>query len=268
MFLALFTLLAPAGSVPAQPRKPPTLDEILQQLETNLNQYDASVPSLFCDEHIVSQVSPGLRAQNTVTDSTFRLKRVVASGKTTSLDESREVKTVNGQPAKSQDIAGPSILSGVFEGALAVVTLSQRVCMNYTLERTRRNDPAAPYVIRFASVITPKNSRDCLLQEDGKGRAFIDPATMQITRLELTTPHHAIIPETMYTSAVSGQWLLTVDYAPVSLGGQTFWMPATIDSRETSGGGTFHQIVWLYRATYRNFHKLEVTSHILPADSK
>jgi hypothetical protein len=257
-------LLAYAIPLQAQQSKAPTRDEILQQLETNLDQYDARIPSLFCDEHIVSQVTPGQRDENTVTDSVFRLKRVVAHDHSTSLDESREVKTVNGQPAKSQDLAGPSILSGVFEGALAVVSRSQTACMNYTLERPSKRDPAAPYVIRFASVITPQNSAKCLLQEEGKGRAFIDPASMQITRMELTTPHHTIIPGSAYTSRIMGEWLLAVDYAPVALGGQTFWLPAAITSRATSGSGTFHQIVWTYRATYRNFHKLEVTSRIVP----
>jgi len=42
-------------------------------------------------------------------------------------------------------------------------------------------------------------------------------------------------------------------------------MPSTIASRTTSGSGTFHAIVWSYRASYRNYHKLEVTSRILPA---
>jgi hypothetical protein len=48
-------------------------------------------------------------------------------------------------------------------------------------------------------------------------------------------------------------------------GGEIFWMPSTIASRTTSGSGTFHAIVWSYRASYRNYHKLEVTSRILPA---
>jgi hypothetical protein len=62
-----------------------------------------------------------------------------------------------------------------------------------------------------------------------------------------------------------GDRVLTVDYAPVQLDGQTFWMPAAIASTVTSGRGTFHAIVWTFKATYRNFHKLEVTSRILPA---
>lgn len=261
--LAFLAFAIPLG---AQQAKTIALDDILRRLETNLNQYDARVPSLFCDEHVVSKVTPGKPNENTVTDSIFRLKRVSAGGRLFTLEESREVQSVNDQPANSRDIVGPSILSGVFEGGLAVVSPDQTVCMNYTLERPRGKDPAAPYIIRFASVITPQNSAKCLLQEDGKGRVFVDPASMQIKRMELTTPHHTIVPGNGYDSPLKGEWRLTVDYAPVPIGGQTFWMPATITSRATSGGGTFHETEWSFRATYRNFHKLEVTSRILPAD--
>jgi hypothetical protein len=42
-------------------------------------------------------------------------------------------------------------------------------------------------------------------------------------------------------------------------------MPSTIVLQVTSGSGTFHMIVWSFRATYRNYHKLEVKSRILPS---
>jgi hypothetical protein len=249
----------------AQQAQPSTLDDILQRLESNLLYYDNAVPSFFCDEHVVSSVEPGLRNQNTVTDSVFRLKRVLNPDHTSTLDESREVKTVNGKPATSQGIAGPTILNGAFEGGLAVVSLNQRACMRYTLQRIKRNGPPAPYVVRFASDLTPENSANCLLQEKSEGRVFIDPGTMQITHMELTTPHHAIIPDSNYASQVVGERVISVDYAPVVLDGQTFWMPATITSRATSAKGTYHAIAWSFKATYRNFHKLEVTSRIVPA---
>jgi hypothetical protein len=258
LLLALFPSALLAGQT-----QPVTLDQILQQLEANLNRYDARIPGFFCDEHVVSQLTPSRPDQNTVTDSVFRLKRVVKPDHTTTLDESREVKTVNGHPATSQDLAGPTVLSGAFEGGLALVSLSQRSCINYTLDRIKRN-PTTRYIVRFASVLTPQNSAACLLDEEGKGRVFIDPASMQITRLELTTPHHVIMPGSAWESPVSGQRALMVDYAPVVLGGETFWMPSTITSRSTSGAGTFHQIVWSFKATYRNFHKLEVTSRVVP----
>jgi hypothetical protein len=261
----LLALLALSASLSAQPPKPPTLDEILQRLESNLQHYDKAVPSLFCDEHVVSQVTPGLSNQNTSTVSVFRLKRVLNPDHTTTLKESREVKTVNGQPPISQHIDGPSVISGAFEGGLAVVSLGQQACINYTLQHPKGRDPSAAYIVIFKTELTPENSAACLLPEKSSGRASVDPASMQITHLELTTPHHVIIPESGYHSAIKGERTLTVDYTPVQLDGQTFWMPATINSREIAGAGTFHAIVWSFRATYRNFHKLEVTSRILPA---
>jgi len=248
----------------AQRAKMATLEEILQRLEANLNHYDTSVPNLFCDEHVISQVEPGLRSQDTITDSVFRLKRTANSDHTTTLVESREIKSVNGKPATSQDMDGPTLLSGAFEGGLAVVSLNQRVCMGYALQRVKRNRPTEPYIVRFATALTSENSADCILQEKSKGRVFIDPASMQVTHLELTTPHHVIVPGSSYKSPVVGERFLTVDYAPVLLGGETFWMPSLITLRSISGARTFHTIVWSFQATYRNYHKMEVTSRILP----
>jgi hypothetical protein len=255
----------------AQPAHPPTLDDILLGLENSLHHYDTSIPSFFCDEHAVSQVFPGNTSQNTVTDSIFRLKRVVNPDNSTSLNESREIKTVNGRPATSQDIDGPSVLSGVFEGGLAVVSLNQKACMRYTLERIRSNRPQAPYIIRFATVDTAQHSDSCLLQERGKGRVLIDPSTLQITRMELTVPHHTIDPGHRTPSGYQfpptvGEWVLSVDYAPVPLTEQTFWMPATITSHTSAGTNTFKPTFWSFIATYRNYHKLEVISRIVPAD--
>lgn len=254
-----------AGLLPAfaQNGQPPTLNSILQRLESNLAHYDKEVPSFFCDEHAVSTVDPGQARDNTVSDSIFRLKRVEHADQSSTLDESREVKTVNGMPARSQDIGAPSTISGAFEGGLAIVSLSQRVCMRYTLERPK---PGAPYVVRFSTDLTRENTADCLLQEKSSGRALIDPDSMQITQLELTTPRHTIARASYYADAVIGDRVLSVDYAPVILDGQTFWMPATITSRTTSGKNTFHAVIWSFKATYRNFHKLEVTSRIVPTD--
>ena len=263
--ISLVAFLGCSSALFAQQTKPPTLEEVLQRLEENLNRYDTGVPSLFCDEHVTSRVVPGMTDQDTITDSVFRLKRTPNPDHTTTLLESREIKKVDGKPPKKQDMEGPTLLSGAFEGGLAVVSLNQTACMNYSLQRINRNRPAEPYIVRFATVLTPQNSDDCLLQENSKGRVFIDPASMQVRHLELTTPHHEIIPGDSYTSPVVGRRDLTVDYAPVLLDGQTFWMPSTITSRATSGVGTFHMTVWSFQATYRNYHRLEVTSRIRPA---
>jgi hypothetical protein len=242
----------------------PTLDEILERLEVNLQHYDTAVPSLFCDEHAVSQMWPGGPSQNTVTDSIFRLRRTPKPDHTTTLVESREIHKVNGKPAASQNLDGPTLLSGVFEGGLAVVSLSQRACMNYELQPIDRKSPARPLVVRFTTLLSPQNSAKCLLQEDSKGRAVIDPASMQIRRLEITTPHHVINAGDAVTRPIIGKRVVTVDYAPVLLGGETFWMPSAVAMRVTNGSGTFNRGVWSFQATYRNYHKMEVTSRIVP----
>ena len=266
--LAILIVLRPGL---AQPAHSPTLDNILQGLENNLHHYDTSIPSFFCDEHVVSQMFPAPTSQNTVTNSIFRLKRSVSPDNTPSLDESREIKTVNGRPPTSQDIDGPSVLSGVFEGGLAVVSLNQKACMRYTLERIRPGHPQDPYIIRFATVDAAQRTENCLLQEQGKGRVLIDPATLQIKRMELTIPHHTIRAGRRTSSGYEfpptiGEWVLSVDYSPIELSGQTFWMPATITSHTSTGTNTFKPTFWSFVATYRNYHKLEVTSRIVPTD--
>ena len=251
----------------AQQTQAPTIDEVLHRLEANLNHYDRNLPSLFCEEHVVSRMEPGRADDDTVTDSVFRLKRVADADRTTSLEESREIKTVNGKPANSQDMEGPSLVSGVFEGGLAVVSADQKTCMKYVLSRAKGKHADDGYVVRFATALTPENSGACLLQEKSEGRVFIDPASMQIKHMELTTPHHVIVHGSAYASPEIGKRTLTVDYAPVVLGGDTFWLPSEISQRSVGGENTFHATAWTYKATYRNCHRLEVTSRILPGSA-
>jgi hypothetical protein len=259
------TVLAFSSALCAQEQETLTLDRILDRLDANLNYYDGRLPSLFCDEHVVSsQVEPGTRDVNTVADSVFHLKRIPQPDHTVSLVESREMQLVDGKPATSQAHYDPTMLSGAFEGGFAVVSRSQTACMSYSLQRTKKGRPSEPYIVRFATVLTPQNSAGCLLQENSSGRAFIDPVSLQVTRLELTTPHHVIIPGSSFISPIEGRRDLSVDYAPVVLGGETFWMPSAITMRNVSGSGTFRMMIWSYKATYRNYHLMEVTSRILP----
>lgn len=160
----------------------------------------------------------------------------------------------------SRVLSAPTTLTGAFEGALAVVSFRQSACMAYDLQPINPKNPTAPYIVRFS---TTQTTAVCLLQEDSKGRVVIDPASMQIKRLELTTPVHTIVRGDAFTTPVTGKRVIDVDYAPVLLGGETFFLPATIVMRTTTGGG-FHRLVWSFRAAYRNYHKMEVTARILP----
>jgi hypothetical protein len=121
---------------------------------------------------------------------------------------------------------------------------------------------AGEIVVGFATFLTPSNTDDCFLQEKSKGRVVVDAASMQVKRLEIETPRHVIDDGSEYSEAEVGRRELTVDYAPVLLGTETFWMPSAIGMR-TSSGSSFDVTVWTFEATYRDYHRLEVKSKIL-----
>jgi hypothetical protein len=237
-------------------QKAPTLVGILQQLQENLNQYDSAVPSFFCEEHVVSsahsQRSSG--SSHTVTDSTFYLKRIPRPDERMNLEESREVKRVNGKPATGDLIGGTLYPHGAFSNDLALVSLSQQVCMDYSLKSIDPGHSEDPILVEFASVAAGERSTACLMQEDLSGRVLIDPETMQVTQMRFHAPHHMI-------GTVMGSWDVTVEYGPVVLGAERFWLPERISESMAD-----RLLSWTYDATYRNYHKMEVTSRILPIE--
>jgi hypothetical protein len=236
----------------AQQVAPPTLDEILLRLESNLDHYDKQVPNFFCNEHVVSSLSYGQKHQSTSTDSVFRVIRT-SSGV---LSESREIKAVNGTPANGEHVGGPAILSGVFKGGLDAVSLRQKACMSYTLQPIEPGHSDEPYIIQFTTLPNTQRRSECVLREEGAGRVFIDPITTQVTRMELRVPSHVINPGEV------GVWYIAIDYAPILLVGQTFWMPTALTSTATPSD-VYTPTVYSFSARYSDYHKLEVTSHIV-----
>jgi hypothetical protein len=269
---ALFCAMATLCPAMAQ-QSPPSLDEILQRLELNLEEYRSDVPSFFCDEHVVSMMSPPW--QQTVTDSAFRLKREVGSEGGLSFFASRELKKVDGYDAAGEVLRGPAIVSGAFSGGYAVVSLSQKACMRYTLHPGK---PDEPYMVSFVTVPSTARPPDCLLRDDASGSVLIDPVTMQVKQVEIVVPRHTIIPSgETYTftfsrktikskirPAIVGQWTVSIGYAPVVLDGHSFWLPSTITSNARSAKFSLDRAIWGFDARYSNYHKLEVTSRIVP----
>jgi hypothetical protein len=272
----LIALLAASSALlRAQETKTLTLEGILQTLQDNLDAYHKNIPSFLCDEHAVSKMAPllttspyvGSRSQNTVTDSTFRVKRTTnADGKVT-LIESREIKTVNGHDAQGEEIGGPAIFIGALSGGPVLVSLGQTACMRYTMQPIKPGDSRKPIVVEFASLPEKERPANCVLAEDGSGHASIDPTTMQVTHLEFKVPNHTIFAGGKNANGrdappTKGIWVASIEYAGVVLEGKTFWMPTSIDAKMTGGNGP---TVWSFNAQYSNYHKLEVTSRILPA---
>lgn len=260
--LATLTLLAPllGHSAAAQQAPPassaaqPSLQDILLRLQENAWEYLANVPDFFVDEHVVSVYKQeGARDSKTTTDSVFRLVRSKGIGDAHTFTESRDVKLVNGKPAKGEDLHGPTIFTGGFSSGLTVVSLEMARCYDYTLEPPALLDKSPAIVINYAS-------KTDVVAEDGcpagkqSGRAWIDPATFHPLRIEMTTPNYKD------NNGHRVLWTWTVDYAPTTIDNKQFWMPKTITSRADANDASG---TWLFTATYSNYHKLNVTSHII-----
>ena len=258
-----------------RPASDPATDQLLLRVWDNFAGSLASLPNVFAEEHVVSSVTTAYNdpsksgVHNSELDSTigsiFRLKRVSTDGKTADLVESREIKYVDHHDAvKGQSLTGPAILIGAFSRAPNVLSPQLKDCYDYRLLPNMRHNPEVAALFLHAQVLVLEYSlkaslpagAQCPVREQTTGRAFIDPSSMQIIRLEQQRPRH---------DQGSGSpiiWSWSIDYAQVTMGGKHFWLPKTISSKASSvDGGRFK---WSFLATYGNYHLMTVTSTVLP----
>ena len=232
----------------------PALDQLLSHVEANTEQYKTTVPSFLCDEHITSQeLRDGKLKHETTIDGVFRVTR---SGET--LEESREVKTINGEPSSTKKLNMPISFSGGFSGALAkFLSAERRECFNY------RSDPSAPvspgteaftFTAREAAAKQPACST---IQPGTTGRFVVDSATMQVTHIERTVPNPIGRDQSVLGTAA-------VDFAPVNLNGKSFWLPSTVTAFTTDTPKTS---AFRFTAKYSNYHRFTASSTILPTTS-
>jgi hypothetical protein len=211
---------------------------------------------LLCDERAVSDIQLPNRRRifRTSTDSTFRLRRSTETAKPRSFSESREVKQVNGAPASGGTLHGPAIFTGAFSGALSVVSPEMSRCYDYKLEEPGQLGTIPVVAISYAIKRTALSDPFCPGPEKESGRAWIDPATFHLVRIEMRTPNHKMDPGTQ------AMWTWAVDYVPVTFDNKQFWMPKIISTKATAND---IPVVWSFTATYSNYHKLIVSSHII-----
>ncbi len=232
----------------------PTLDQLLSHVEANTEQYKATVPSFLCDEHITSQELRGGKLKHeTAIDALFRVTR---AGQT--LEESREVKSINGNPSRSKKLEMPISFSGGFSGALAkFLSAERRECFDY---RPDRSVPASPGTESFtftAREAAAKQPACSTIQPGTTGRFVVDSASMQVVHIERTVPNPIGRDQSVLGTAA-------VDFAPVSLNGKSFWLPSTVTAFTTETPKTS---AFRFTAKYSNYHRFAASSTILPTTS-
>ena len=229
-----------------------SIPETLARVQQNVSSYLSSVPSFFADEHVTSNLNqPNDLKITTVTDSVFHIRRK-GEGNATQLVESREIKSVNHKPSKGENITGPAVFRGAFTNGVLLVSPVFAPCYEFQREDDAKVEGIHAIVLSYKSTAETLLDRNC--PKVREGRVFIDPHGFHLLRVEARVPDHEIM------AGVFGLWTWSINYAPVTLDGRTFWMPRTIESQAVP---RYRHAAWSFVAKYSNYHKLEVNSRII-----
>lgn len=245
--LPLLVAALAAGQAPADP---PTLDALLDQIAAHAASYRATLPSLSAQESITSNTS-GLFKQRAEARATFRVTRQESDAR---FHESRQITELNGKPVPAgKEVHLPLTFRGAFGDALEIFfSPALRPCFDFTLASgaATKNEEQ----IHFAMHPGSEKNLACAHTPQGvSGYALIDPASRQIKHLERTVPDKLVTPHPVAS-------FVSIDYAPTSVGDQSFWLPSKIVARMGDGKAQF-------TATYANYHRFTGTITLLPNDS-
>ncbi len=241
------------------PQALPKLDQILPLVQDHVKDFELTLPDFICDEQITSrELLQGKPHYETVIESAFRgTQRTDEKGRP--FIEFREIKTVNGRPAvKDQPLTGPFLFGGGFSSLLDEIFARQNMqYFNYKVIGQENVDGRLALAIAFE---TKKDQKVLLYREisgrqwllKGKGKAWIDPESMNVMRLELQYLDPPL-PEGVLT--------VSVDYAAVEINGKTFWMPRTVVAEQTVPNSKL-PVTGQYIARYSNYHYFNVSVKI------
>jgi hypothetical protein len=231
-------------------RPAPALDQILSRVEANTDQYKATVPSFFCDEHITSQeIHDSKLKHETTVETLFRVSRSVPPAGT--LEESREVKSVNGKPSSNKKLDMPISFIGGFSGALAkFLSTDRRVCFDYQADISSPASPGTEAFTFTAREAAAKQPACGSIQPGTTGKFVVDSGTMQVRHIERTVPNPI------------GKDRAILGTASV---GRSFWLPSTIVAFTTETPKTN---AFRFTAKYTNYHRFAASSTILPTTSE
>jgi len=237
----------------------PKLEQILPRIQDHVKEFELSLPDFICDERITSrELMAGTVIHETVIDSTFRGTQN-KDGKDKPFTEWREIHTIDGRPApKGQQLTGPFFFGGGFSSILdAIFSVKNAQYFSYKVIGTEKVDEDAAVVIKFE---TKKGQKALLHQEmfgsqitlKGSGKAWIDPASMNVVRLELQYLDPPV-PE--------GVLVVRVDYAEAVINEKKFWMPKTLTAEQTVPNPKM-PVGGQYIAEYSNYQQFKVSTKI------
>ena len=253
--------LALCHASPAQPV--PKLDQVLPRIQQHVKEFEHSLPDFICDEKITSkELMGGTTIHETDIDSTFRgtqNKDKNPDKKYQAFTEWRDIQTIDGRPApKDQQLTGPFLFGGGFSSILVEIFSAENSrYFNYKVMGIEKVDGQAAVVLKFET----KKDQQALLHRElfgtqyvmkGSGKAWIDLASMNVLRLEI---------QYLDPPMPEGVLSLAVDYAPVVIKEETFWMPRTVTAEQTVPNPKM-PVGGQYVAEYSNYQEFKVSVRI------
>jgi hypothetical protein len=239
-----------------------SIDQILQRVQANVNDFEHSLPDFICEEQITSrELMAGAVQNESVIRSSFRGIQH-KDDRDKPFTEVREIVTVNGRQAPpGQPLVGPFLFGGGFSSILDE-TFARRNApyFKYKLIGSEKVGDRSALVITFETradqkALLHREALGGLTILQGKGKAWIDPESMNIIRLELQHLNH-LNPEFK-----EGLLAVSVDYAEVVINGRKFWMPKMVKAEQTVPNPKV-PVTGQYIAEYSNYHQFNVSVKI------
>ena len=190
--------------------------QVVAALVEDSKRYEAALPSLSCDESIVSRrVKKGKVKDEVRIESTLRVIRT--GDEEEPFTEKHQFKSLNGVPLGTEVRPHiPYFVSGAFANGLGHSTLGQMACYDLTLTE---DSPTTWLMVRKTKPVSKEMQAVCGEYWPGvRNMTWIDKKTGHVTRVQVTHPkelstRHKVVPFGL------------LEYAPTVLGTETFWLP-------------------------------------------
>jgi hypothetical protein len=237
--LALFTPFR-RNSIAASQDDDQQVRTILMTLSRNIVTFERSLPDLVCQEELDQEITSGSGKieEKRVIKSTLtgrQDKQQTSHGSLYNFEERREIDSINGKKPAAKSELPPPHLSGAFSSILlSHFAVSSLPDFEWKLEpASAKIGDHQCFVLKFS----PNENRHKQQYQYGgqtyesrrTGSAYVDNQTMQVVRIEFS---EGVLPDNL------SEWKSTVEYSPVILDNDKFWLPvsATTQLIEKQGG--------------------------------
>lgn len=224
---AAIALLLILSQKPVTPTPP--VEDVIAAVSRNAQQFRDQLPDLVCSEKVVSTTF--------VSGKVDKMKIVESLFSVQQWHEHREIVSIDSKPvkknAKMPDL--PLNVSGTFTFHV-LLTFQPKYSGDYDFAFADNPQDSGRWVVQFATKAGSKLTWDIAGERSAKdkGRAWIDPSSMQVARIERSVLN---LPRNL------SSWTVTVEQQPVVIGDRQYWLPKTftteVTERDPSRTATF-----------------------------